>query len=299
MSTATLQIHLRLLLPIALMFMVGSATAKADTIYVANGDDGTISVTTGPGSTSTFASGLGYPFGLAQDSLGNLYATCGSTLSLDKITPAGQVSAVAHFGYSGLCAVTLDSSGNFYVAEGSSIVKFAPGGSQSVFANVSGGSVYGLAFDSHGNLYAANLGGNAIDKITPGGTVTTFTTSVSSPDGLAFDSQDNLYVANALNGTVEKITPSGSTSTVAGGFEGTQGVAVGSGGNIYVTDYAADTLTEVTPLGDKIILASGLAHPDYMVVDVPEPSAPGLLAFGAVLIFLVRRRFMDSLLCLR
>lgn len=89
----------------------------------------------------------------------------------------------------------------------------------------------GIAFDAQNNTYIADLGNNAIRKITAGGTVTTFAgsglnsyadgtgtaASFASPQGLATDASGNLYVADRANNLIRKITPAGVVTTLAGG----------------------------------------------------------------------------------
>ena len=70
-----------------------------------------------------------------------------------------------------------------------------------------------------------------MNKITPGGVVSTFATGLNGPTGLAFDSSGNLYVANYDNGsgtTISKITPGGTVSTFATGLNGSEGLAFDS-----------------------------------------------------------------------
>ena len=88
-----------------------------------------------------------------------------------------------------------------------------------------------IAFDAQNNTYVADLGNNAIRKITPGGTVTTFAGSglygyadgtgtaatFAAPQGLAVDASGNLYVADRANNLIRKITSAGVVSTFCGG----------------------------------------------------------------------------------
>ena len=43
-----------------------------------------------------------------------------------------------------------------------------------------------MAFDASGNLFVAEANSNSIDKITSGGSVSTFATGLNAPLGLAF-----------------------------------------------------------------------------------------------------------------
>src|SRR5665213_3597259 len=158
--------------------LLGASFAHADVIYVSNaGGNGSISQISP--TTSTFASGLGDPRGMAFDNAGNLY--------------------VANF-------------------QGETISKIAPNGTTSIFATGFDGP-NGMAVDTTGNLYVANYFENNVLKITSNGTVSTFGARVlDGPEGLAFDSAGNLYVANYFNNTVSEISPTGTVSTFATGL---------------------------------------------------------------------------------
>ncbi len=90
------------------------------------------------GSSSTFATGLSSPAGLAFDGSGNLF--------------------VANYNYGTIGAGT--------------IFKFAPSGSSSTFATGLSGPG-GLAFDSSGNLFEADSLSGTIYKFTPNGRAAT------------------------------------------------------------------------------------------------------------------------------
>src|SRR5262249_16182625 len=145
----------------------------------------------------------------------------------------------------------------------------------------------GLAFDSKGNLYAASSFGY-VDRITPGGVVSTFASGFSIPVGLAFDGGDNLYVANNTNGTVSKVTPGGVVSTFATGFNSAQYLAFDANGNLFVPEYLSGTISMVGPGGGSAtVFASGLPGaeavafaPAVAAVTVPEPSTLLLAGVG-------------------
>src|SRR5665213_2931241 len=165
--------------------LLGASFAHADVIYVSNaGGNGSISQISP--TTSTFASGLGDPRGLAFDNAGNLYVS--DTLSNDivKITPTAVETTFAT-GLNSPIGLAFDITGNLYVSNwdtannnANSIIKITPAGTEGVFATGLDGPEV-LAFDSAGNLYAANYFNNTVSEISPTGTVSTFATGLSTP----------------------------------------------------------------------------------------------------------------------
>jgi hypothetical protein len=150
-----------------------------------------------------------------------------------------------------------------------------------------------LAFDSSGNLYVASEQGHDIDKITPGGVISTFATGFLTATGLAFDGNGNLYVGNSTystspNSTVDKITPAGVVSTFATGFVRPEGLAFDGSGNLYVAECYSGTISTVGPGGGTATLfASGFSgtesiafYPPTFASAVPEPASVLLLLTG-------------------
>jgi sugar lactone lactonase YvrE len=151
-------------------------------------------------------------------------------------------------------------------------------GSAARFYNLSGVTV-----DASGNVYVADTYNNTIRKVTPGGVVSTLAglagNSGSSdgtgsaarfhtPTGVAVDGSGNVYVADTTNCSIRKVTPDGVVSTLAGGssgssdgagsaakFKNPQGVAVDGSGNLYVADTGNYTIRLVTPSGVVSTLA--------------------------------------------
>ncbi len=141
----------------------------------------------------------------------------------------------------------------------------------------------GAAMDSAGNAYVADTLNNAIRKIAPDGTVTTFAGGQSGaadgqgtnagfnfPAGVAVDASGNVYVADQSNNTIRKITPGGLVSTLAGSpgargasdgsgtnalFSHPAGVAVDGAGNVYVADTWNCTIRMINSTGAVQTLA--------------------------------------------
>ncbi len=148
------------------------------------------------GVQSTFGTLPFQSFGLAFDSMGNLFAACAGVPT---------------------------------VPNSAAIYKFTPDGTRTVFADQSDfppgfNGPIGLAFDRFGNLFvsinAANpVGTDTILKFTPDGIGSTFATDLDWPRGLAFDRSGNLFVANrgvfAPPGAVLKFTPDGTRTVFA------------------------------------------------------------------------------------
>ena len=198
------------------------AVDSAGNLYVADTNNSTIRKITPAGVVSTLAgmagytSGsadgrgsdarLNYPFGVATDSLGNVYVADTDNDAIRKITPDGWVSTLA------------GAAGHQGSADGS--------GSAAQFRYP-----INVATDSAGNVYVADEDNQTIRKITPAGVVSTLAGTVgqsgstddigtaarfNEPPGVATDAAGNVFVADTGNQTIRKITPSGVVSTFAG-----------------------------------------------------------------------------------
>jgi len=240
--------------------MLIASSAQAQNLFVAD-SPGTIYEFTPGGARSIFASGLNYPQGLAFNSASNLFVA--------------------------------DLSGNIY--------EFTPGGARSTFASGLNGP-RGLAFNSAGNLFEADFWSDTIYEFTPGGVRSVFA-SVSAPYGLAFDSAGNLFVADWNSGSITDITPDGAQTTFATWLSPC-GLAFDSAGNLFDADdsWGNDDywgrIFEFTPGGGQSNFAGGLNGPSFLafqgvILPVPEPSALGLLALGAIAL-LVHRRHTET-----
>ncbi len=223
----------------------------------------------GTGTAATF----GGATGLVLDSSGNAYVTERGNATIRKVTAAGVVTTIAgtagvrgHTDGTGAAAsfdypqgITIDSSGNLYVADTNNHVirKVSPGGVVTTLAGMPGvtghadgaGAVarfnypVGIAIDSAGNLYVGDSHNNTIRKVSPGGVVTTLAgtagvagaadgtgaaASFNDPQGVAIDSSGTLYVADFVGNTIRKVSPGGVVTTLAGSA-GVSGHADGTG----------------------------------------------------------------------
>jgi sugar lactone lactonase YvrE len=146
------------------------------------------------GGVSIFGTLPGQGFGLAFDSMGNLFAADASDATIFKFTSAGTRSVFAgpsaFLPNQGPIGLAFNSAGNLFVSTSDNtngqILEFAPNGAETTFATGLTNNPRGLAFDSAGNLFVAEVGvllTGDILKFTPGGVETFFATPVGRPQG--------------------------------------------------------------------------------------------------------------------
>ncbi|MDX8338559.1 NHL repeat-containing protein [Draconibacterium sp. IB214405] len=203
------------------------------------------------------------PSGVCFDKKGNLYVAGFGGQNVRKISPDGEVTAVAGTGEEGYQDGPAD---------------------EAIFS-----SPRGVCVDSKGNIFVADCWNHRIRKISPDGMVTTFagggkrgelvvndwkdgadtTARFDAPCGLAIDAQDNIFVADANNNSIRKITPDGKVTTLAGTdhrkglSDGTKEEAVlnvptelfaVSDGTIYFSDTYNHCVRKITPEGGVVTL---------------------------------------------
>jgi hypothetical protein len=252
---------------------VGLVFNAAGDLFVANcatcltgqaGTNNVIEIKPGARKPSvTITDGITFPFALAIDGSGTLYA---SNLGCYSPSCTGQVSEYQQGYTSGNPSLVID-------------VKYP----------------LGLALDGSQNLYVANCEvcstgqtGNDQVLVYPRGSTTpsrTITTGINEPVAMALDSRGDLYVANCINcglgaaaylhgtDTVTEYTPSGSEPTKTITFSGTDvpfTLAVNeSNDHLFVGNFAVNSVTEYTPRGTApaVTIKRGVRAPAGLAVD--------------------------------
>jgi sugar lactone lactonase YvrE len=286
----------------AVACVLTSLSAPAQNLFVDSYHKGTILEIAADGTQSTFYSGLTNPQGMAFDSAGNLYvAQVGTGTvgfgSIIKISPGGTTTTVAS-GLNMPRALAFDNAGNLYVDSFSdgTICKITPAGVLSTF--YSGlTNPEGMSFDSAGNLYVSAGTSGSIYKIAPNGSSTVFASGLQYPCGIAINQQDDIFTAEAtLNDNITEFRPDGPNTSVGSGLINLYNcLAFDSGGNLFAGEWGTGiaydgTIVKITPGGVQTTIATGLFSPTSIAIQVPEPSALGLVAFGAAAFFICLRR---------
>ena len=227
----------------------GFVTTLAGVAGQTGGADGT-------GAEARFA----FPFGLAIDVVGNLYAADYGNSAIRKISPGGTVTTLA-----GVAGVTGSADGQ---------------GGNARFDHPSAVSV-----DGDGNVYVIDTSNQTVRKISLNGGVSTLAGAAGFggradglggaarffyPSGLAVTAGGTVYVADTGNHTLRVVSTSGAVSTLAGatGLSGATdgngrdalfaypgGVAIDQSGNLYIADHNNHTIRKVNTNGGVTTLA--------------------------------------------
>jgi uncharacterized protein YjiK len=250
----------------------GIAIDSVDNLYIADTYNNRVRkitsagvVTTLAGSgTATYLDGIGtiagfnQPYGIAVDSVGNIYISDRPNNRIRKLVTVAVNTADPN------TVTTLSGSGTGTWLDGI--------GTNSGFNNPRG-----VAIDSVGNIYVADFSGNRIRKITSAGVVTTLAgkgtatyidgtgtnAGFNQPCQIAIDYYGNMYVADCNNHRIRKIDSSGAVTTFAGsgalsygdgtgtnaGFAGPTGVAVDLVGNVYIGDQGNNRIRKIDSTG--------------------------------------------------
>jgi sugar lactone lactonase YvrE len=158
-------------------------------------------------------------------------------------TVAGSCTSIGS-GFVQPAAIAVDAQGSVYVADAStqSLYKITTAGTQTTLAsNLSGAS--GIALASDGGIYVAVTG--SVKRVSAAGAVTTFATGPAQPGGIWLAAGGKIYVADVSGNRVVAIAPGGVQSTVATGLNAPQSVALDNAGNLYITDTGNNRVVSV------------------------------------------------------
>ena len=259
----------------------GTGTCAVSTPHIL-GDTCTVNVT----FTPAFA-GTRYGAALLEDESGNILATAyiyGVGIGPQVNFLPGIQSTVASVGLTWPFGVTVDGSGNVYIADTGNnrvLKETLSGGSyiESTVALSGLANPEGVAVDGSGNIYIADTGNSRVLKETPSGSGYTeslvASSGLSSSGGVAVDGSGNVYIADTGNSRVLKESLSGSSyieSVVASsGLLQPDGVAVDGSGNVYIADTVNRRVLKETLSGgiyaESTVASSGLYNPYGVAVD--------------------------------
>jgi len=221
----------------------------------------------GPSGFPATLSSLDHPQDVAVNAQGDVFIADTYNNRVVKVTPQGQVIAVAGDGVAGYSGdgglgafaelneptgVAVDARGNLYIADSANNVIRRVDAKTGIITTVAGDYAADKANDG--------LGGFSGD----GGPATS--AQLNDPQGVAVDGAGDLFIADTFNNAIREVTPAGVISTVvnssaqAGGetsgaapaashLNTPYGVAVDqSTGDLYIADTNNSKIAEVTSL---------------------------------------------------
>ena len=254
------------------------ARAQTQDLFVASQASNSILRFAGTGSgtfsttSTTLASGVFEPAGLAFDARGDLFADS----QANSVTefPVGAVSGtftasvtLTDPSLDDPIGLAVDPRGDLFVANQISgtgvgrITEFLAGTVPGTFGSVTTltipgvNQLQGLTFDARGDLFASNLfGGNNRDgSVTefPVGAITgtfgapttlTAADGLNYPVGLAADAQGNLFVADETGSSITEFASTGAgtfgtSKVIKTGLNRPNGLAFNANGDLFVADY--------------------------------------------------------------
>jgi hypothetical protein len=253
------------------------ASADPGDLYVSDLATNSIIVYKPDGTSSTFASGLNSPQGLAYNLLAkSLYVADGGSGNVFKYTVPGGVQSLVASGFSNPVGIAFNGL-DLLVSESTAdvVTRVAPNGNKTVFP-VTVTTPLGVTSVSTNqvlNVYVAAANGAL--KVAPDGTATT----LYSGDDSRFaqdDADGNDFLSLGDTGSVLKIPAAGGSSTTFGsGLNDPHGLAfrpkkfngdTDGVGNLFVADPTGGFIFQITPDGTKTTFASA-GQPNYLAFE--------------------------------
>ena len=272
------------------LFIADSANNRIRKVG-ANGIITTFAGQTVPNSVQATNSAFGIPWGLVEDTQGNIFIADSQNNVVRKI----------------------DTNGFLTVVAGNGIPTFSGDGGAATNASLF--TPQGIALDLSGNLFIADCNNLRIRKVDTNGNIFTVAgTGISGysgdsgaatnakmnrPYGIAMDGLGNLFVADTFNNRVRKIDTNGTITTYAGNgtrsssppFSGTAttkavtpyAVCLDAAGNLYIGDNSS-SIRKVSTNGNISTIANSFGNSSsiygYFGDGNPATSATLSTAFG-------------------
>jgi hypothetical protein len=129
-----------------------------------------------------------------------------------------------------------------------------------------------IAFDRAGQMYVSSRNDEAVYKVAPNGTMSTYAEGMGIATGIAFDAAQNLYVGDR-SGTIFKIAPDRQIFVFATLEPSVSAyhLAFGPGGDMFVTGPSTssfDCVYKVDPHGTVSVFYRGLGRPQGLALDI-------------------------------
>jgi streptogramin lyase len=227
--------------------------------------------------TTLVSSGLSEPWGVAVDTMGNVYFSDTDHDQIDMwvMTNNSVVNVVpTTYGWSP-SFVAVNSSGIPYSCNydpGLSCDMIVEWNGPSELVNFLRPTYVGLALDGMDNVYFPNIAESAIMEYTASnGNVSLVVSNLALPIAVALDAAGNIYVAEDLPGRVAEWNPQKSSLATLpiSGVSYPLAVAVDGSGAVYIDDAATYAISKWTPANGttSVLLSAGLNSPQDVAVD--------------------------------